>query len=87
MFVGPKLPQKCASGSMVPLLTDHSAIALIGCLDEKENEDKFNGKIYHLSWDYGGNLVWKTMNQLLKYQRWNAVAMVIPDNFTNCKIT
>ena len=80
-YVGPKLPQKCLFGSMVPLLTDQSVIALIGC------SNNFNGKIYRLSWNYRGNLVWNTMTQLLKYERYTAVAMVIPDEWTKCTIT
>ena len=69
---------------MVPLLFDHSVIALVSCFSKMEN---FSGKIYQLSWDYGGNLVWHTMIKKVKYHRYSAVAMAIPDEWTNCTIT
>ena len=80
------MPQKCAFGSMVPLLSDHSVIALVSCFYMDGDVESVSG-IYQLSWDYGGNLAWHTMTQKVKYQRYNAVAMAIPDEWTNCTIT
>ena len=75
-------------GSMVPLLSDHSVFALVSCVNDVfNNTDVISGEIYQLSWNYGGNLEWHTMTQTLKYKRSVAVAMAIPDEWTNCTIT
>ena len=71
---------------MVPLLSDHSVIVLISCFYMDGDTENFSGKIYQLSWDYGGNLAWHTMTQTVKYQRYMAVAMAIPDEWTSCTI-
>ena len=79
IFQGPKLPQKCAYGSMVTLPNDNEAV-LVGC--EDENLD-FTEKIYKLTWQ-GEHLNWVTMAQELKYPRYDAVAMLVQNEITNC---
>ena len=71
---------------MIPMLADHSVIALVSCLYRVDKVDVFSGKIYQLSWNYGGNLAWQEMTQKVKYQRYSAVAMAIPDEWTNCTV-
>ena len=72
---------------MVPLLSDHSVIALISCLNRDNGTDNISGKVYQLSWNYEGSLRWQERIQKVKYQRYNAVAMAIPDEWTNCTIS
>ena len=73
------MPQKCAYGSLVTLPNDNEAV-LVGC--EDENLD-FTEKIYKLTWQ-GEHLNWVTMAQELKYPRYDAVAMLVQNEITNC---
>ena len=82
ILVGPQLPQSCSYGSMVTLPSDNEAI-LVGCFDASMTAA--TEKIYKLTWQ-GEHLQWVTLPQMLKYARYGAVAMLIPNSLTNCTI-
>ena len=73
------MPQKCAYGSLVTLPNDNEAV-LVGC--EDENYD-ITENIYKLTWQ-GEHLIWVIMAQKLKYPRYDAVAMLVQNEITNC---
>ena len=66
---------------MIPT-PDGKGVILLGC--DEESDIKYETEnIYRLMWK-GSELEWVIMNQKLKYPRWNLVAMLIPDELTNC---
>ena len=85
--IGPELPVDCGFGSMVTT-PDGFGVILLGCRKTIHRTDKPDNKtleigsqiIYRLTWDEGDNLQWSTVEQLLKYPRFNTLAMFIPDN-------
>ena len=78
---GPPLPHKCFRPTMIPT-PDGEGVILLGC--DEESDIKYETEnIYRLMWK-GSELEWVIMNQKLKYPRWNLVAMLIPDELTNC---
>ena len=74
-LAGPQLPRSCSHGSMVTLPGDNEAV-LVGCKYSDEN-------IYKLTWE-GEHLQWVTLPQVLKFARYGAVAMLIPNSLTDC---
>ena len=56
---------------------DGQGIILVGCSESNE-------AIYELKNNETGNLEWKLMTQKLQHPRSVTVAMLIPDELTNC---
>lgn len=82
--IGPKLPQKCEYGSMLPLPDGESAI-LVGChYYDNSYSSVYSDQIFQLSWNDEDNLEWSTMSQKLKFKRRASVVMMIPDELTTC---
>ena len=73
---GPKLPHKCAYPTMVTS-PNGNGIILLGCYEKRD-------AIYELSNSTNGTFQWLEMTQKLQYPRTETVAMLIPDNLTNC---
>ena len=74
-FLGPKLPHKCAYPTMVTS-PNGNGIILLGCYEKRD-------AIYELS-NTNGTFQWLEMTQKLQYPRTETVAMLIPDDLTNC---
>ena len=79
--IGPKLPHACIDGSMVSSSNGQESF-LVGCEENSE-------KIYKLRWSHDlwsnvTTLEWLLMKQKLKYPKHQAVAMLIPDELTQC---
>ena len=55
-------------------------VVLIGCTDKNKSS---RNNIYQLIQKMG-KLQWKQMNQTLKYPRYKAVSMLIPDELATC---
>ena len=70
---GPDLPQACSYSSMVSY---EGGVILLGC---DENPDA----IYALI-SINGGLKWIELTQKLQFPRTSALAMLIPDELTNC---
>ena len=51
---------------------------LVGCEQNPE-------KIFKLRWENESSLEWVLMKQELKYPKTGTIAMLIPDELTNCK--
>ena len=51
---------------------------LVGCEVSPE-------KIFKLKWKNESSLEWVLMNQKLKYPKTGSIAMLIPDEMTNCR--
>ena len=51
---------------------------LVGCDENPE-------KIFKLRWENESSLEWVLMKQELKYPKTGTIAMLIPDELTNCK--
>ena len=81
-FIGPSLPHNCVYGSMIAF-QDNQSLALIGCSYYEIDNDPI-AEIYQLSWNNEDNLEWTIMSQKLKYPRRNTVAMMIPNELSNC---
>ena len=74
------MPGNCSFSGPSSMVTapNGDGVLLVGC-----NEN--NEKIYKMSWSTNGEfLEWTTMKQTLKYPRELLVAMLIPDELTNC---
>ena len=56
---------------------------LIGCYECEGCDVPISDKIFELK-EIGENLVWEEMKQKIQHPRTNAVAMLIPDELTNC---
>ena len=54
-------------------------VILLGCYD-----GNYSNVIYELSGSLDGNLEWKVLPQKLNYARDLTVAMLIPDELTDC---
>ena len=86
--IGPDLPVDCGFGSMVTA-PDGFGIILLGCQktmhrtdpgpDANKTAEIGSQIIYQLTWNGGDSLQWSEMEQLLKYPRYNTLAMFIPD--------
>ena len=51
---------------------------MLGCYRNPE-------QIYEMKWNHNGaSLQWSVMKQTLKYPKYETVAMLIPEEFTNC---
>ena len=51
---------------------------MLGCSRNPE-------QLYEMKWDFdGASLQWSVMKQNLKYPKYETVAMLIPEEFTNC---
>ena len=73
-YLGPKIPEVCESGSMVTLPNENEAV-LLGCWMEN---------IYKLTWK-GENLQWMSTGKSLQHPRDSAVAILLPDDMTDCE--
>ena len=74
------MPGNCSFSGPSSMVTapNGDGVLLVGCNENKE-------KIYKMSWSTNGEfLEWATMKQTLKYPRELLVAMLIPDELTNC---
>ena len=80
-IAGDELPSDCYYPSMVTS-PDGFGVILVGCLFGEDL--KADDKIYELRPDVNGELTWKVMSQKLKYARGATIAMLIPDDITNC---
>ena len=75
--LGPEIPTQCVDGSIVTSPNGQGAI-MLGCYRNPE-------QIYEMKWNYNGaSLQWSVMKQTLKYPKYETVAMLIPEEFTNC---
>ena len=77
-ILGPDMPQACTAGSMITS-PDGQGVILLGCYD-----GNYSNVIYELSGSLDGNLEWKVLPQKLNHARDLTVAMLIPDELTDC---
>lgn len=81
MFVGPKLPYKIRTASMVTS-PDGEGVVLIGGFNVNANQ--YSQGLIELRGSSIETLEWKFLEQSLTFQRRNHVSFPIPDEMTNC---
>ena len=72
------MPQACTAGSMITS-PDGKGVILLGCYD-----GNYSDVIYELSSSFDGILEWTILPQRLTHPRDLTVAMLIPDELTDC---
>ena len=76
-IVGPQLPNRCGYPSMVTT-PDGQGVILLGCAQSRES-------IFQLTKKNNGQFSWNILPQKIQNPRYGSIAMLIPDEFTNCK--
>ena len=77
IYLGPELPDPCGYPSMVTS-PDGQGVILLGCAQSRET-------LFQLTKKKNGQFSWNILPQKIQNPRYGSIAMLIPDEFTNCK--